>query len=91
MAPSKWGKSSTYLSAFSLGQSDPCTFVRSRRSRAFYLERLLLTALSRFLTLDDEEEDSSTPPSSPPGPVGIPRRGKFDDEEEDSDVGRTST
>lgn len=35
---------------------------------------------------DDEEEDSSTPPSSPPGPVGIPRRGKFDDEEEDSDV-----
>ncbi|KAI9724336.1 MAG: hypothetical protein M1812_000404 [Candelaria pacifica] len=35
---------------------------------------------------DDEDEDSSTPPSSPPGPTGIPRRGKFDDEEEDSDA-----
>ncbi|KAI9818145.1 MAG: Translation initiation factor 3 subunit J component [Pycnora praestabilis] len=33
----------------------------------------------------DEEEDS-TPPSSPPTIATIPRRGKFDDEEEDSDV-----
>ncbi|OBT48642.1 hypothetical protein VE00_00818 [Pseudogymnoascus sp. WSF 3629] len=39
----------------------------------------------------DDEEDNSTPPSSPPSgavqAVGIPtRRGKFDDEESDSDV-----
>ncbi|KFY41211.1 hypothetical protein V495_05018, partial [Pseudogymnoascus sp. VKM F-4514 (FW-929)] len=39
----------------------------------------------------DDEEDNSTPPSSPPSgavqAVGVPtRRGKFDDEESDSDV-----
>ncbi|EPE26137.1 hypothetical protein GLAREA_02049 [Glarea lozoyensis ATCC 20868] len=36
---------------------------------------------------DEEEDSSSTAPSSPPAAATIPRRGKFDDEEEnDSDV-----
>ncbi|KAA6407405.1 MAG: translation initiation factor eIF3 subunit [Lasallia pustulata] len=33
-----------------------------------------------------EDEEDSTPPSSPPASVSIPRRSKFDDEDEDSDV-----
>jgi hypothetical protein len=45
----------------------------------------------RFETDDwlvDDEDEESTPPSSPPAAPAAPiaRRGKFDDEEEDSDV-----
>jgi hypothetical protein len=39
--------------------------------------------------LTEDEESESTPPSSPPAPAL--RRGKFDDEEEDSDVCQPNT
>ncbi|KAL9119703.1 MAG: hypothetical protein Q9187_003740 [Circinaria calcarea] len=39
-----------------------------------------------MLTSSIDNEDDSTPPSSPPTATAIPRRSKFDDEEDDSDV-----
>jgi hypothetical protein len=35
---------------------------------------------------DEEDESSSSGPESPPVPTGAVRRGKFEDEEDDSDV-----
>jgi hypothetical protein len=57
---------------------------RKKRCRTSRIQR----TTADFCGTDDEDEES-TPPSSPPSKP-IARRGKFDDEEEDSDVRQPS-